>query len=309
MKLWYKLILPIIIVIATTVFIVIFIVIGSLKSAFFENDFQKMEELAVENTDRYLQKDYFVNPTSPEAQKQFYEFSEEIRDADIVRLTIWGKDQVILFSDLAPVIGYHSPDHFDLKRLFETGTSFFIEKSEDTNKPIQSDVGGFLDTYIPIRIGGEIQGALELHMVKAVIINPIQKSIRNIIYLLITSGVVSIIAISIVEQHFIIGPIFSLKKATEAVAREEFNYQINIHTGDELGVLASNFEQMRLKLKKLFGVLENKNIELTKNFETLTKQTDELGRMNKLMINRELKMVELKKEIEELKKTGGQNNI
>lgn len=256
MKLWYKLISPIIIVSAVVVIVVSFFIASALKNLFFKEDFEKMEELVFENAGHYLQKEYFIDYTNPEAQEQFSEFLEEIRDEDIARTTIWSKNQVILFSDLAPVIGFYSPDHRDLKRLFETGEAFFIEKSEDTNKPVQTIVGGFLDTYIPIFLDGEIQGAVELHMVKAVITEPIEDAIRNIIYILISSGIVMTTLILLIERQIIIKPIHSLDKAAEAISREDFDYPINKKSDDEIGDLVSHFQNMRVRLKSLVGNLE-----------------------------------------------------
>lgn len=211
MNLWYKISIPIVVITAVAIFVIAFVVVNNLKNAFFQEDFTRMQEEVTENIDRYLQIEYFQDPAGSEAQKQFNEFSKAVRDEDIARFTIWSKDRVILFSDLAPIIGYYSPDHPDLKRLFETGIPFFIKKSEDTNKPFQSAVGEFLDTYIPIQIDEEIQGAVELHMVQAVIVEPIEKQVRNIVYLLTAGGIVSLVAIFAVVRLVIIKPLKKLK--------------------------------------------------------------------------------------------------
>ena len=59
---------------------------------------------------------------------------------------------------------------------------------------------------------------------------------------------------------------------------------------------------MAAKLKESYSRLNEKVIERTKDLEVakteLKKNLDEVERMNKLMVFRELKMIELKKEIE-----------
>ena len=68
---------------------------------------------------------------------------------------------------------------------------------------------------------------------------------------------------------------------------------------DEIGQLAKSFNEMTVKLKQLYSSLEEKVQNKTKE---LNEKLDETEKLNKVMIDRELKMVELKKEIEELKK-------
>ncbi|MEK7558285.1 MAG: hypothetical protein AAB507_00460 [Patescibacteria group bacterium] len=74
---------------------------------------------------------------------------------------------------------------------------------------------------------------------------------------------------------------------------------------DEIQNLLREFDEMKKALEKAEFQLQKKSAELESANKTLINDAEELERMNKLMVGRELKMVELKKEIEELKKTGG----
>jgi methyl-accepting chemotaxis protein len=80
-------------------------------------------------------------------------------------------------------------------------------------------------------------------------------------------------------------------------------------SNDEIGVLAASFNEMaeglqvsRKNLKDLNNDLENKVTERT---EELSRTMVDLERMNKLMVGRELKMIEMKEEMKKLKEQSG----
>ena len=88
---------------------------------------------------------------------------------------------------------------------------------------------------------------------------------------------------------------------------------VAISSKDEIGELASEFNEMAKKLREFYGVLEQRVKERTVEAEEakkkleilnqeLQKKLEEFERMNKLMVGRELKMAEMKKEIVQLKK-------
>lgn len=106
-------------------------------------------------------------------------------------------------------------------------------------------------------------------------------------------------------------PIRAVTKAAEAVRSGNLDVQTNIKGKDEIGTLASIFDQMvvniknsRAELEKYSKTLEQQVAERTKQLEeskkTLEEKLVELERMNKLMVGREIKMTELKAQIDTL---------
>jgi methyl-accepting chemotaxis protein len=107
-------------------------------------------------------------------------------------------------------------------------------------------------------------------------------------------------------------PIRAVTKAAEDVRGGNMDAQTNIKGKDEIGTLASIFDQMVVNIKNSRAQLEqySKNLEtqvadrtrqLEDSKKTLEEKLDELSRMNNLMVGREIKMTELKTEIEKLK--------
>ncbi|KKS28538.1 MAG: hypothetical protein UU89_C0034G0007 [Parcubacteria group bacterium GW2011_GWC2_42_11] len=100
-------------------------------------------------------------------------------------------------------------------------------------------------------------------------------------------------------------PIIKLKDKAIDISRGNMKTVIDIKSKDEVGELAAAFNQMTCNLlqsqqeiKKHSHDLEQKVTERTME---LNKKLEEIEKMNSLVVNRELKMIELKKEVGELK--------
>ena len=119
--------------------------------------------------------------------------------------------------------------------------------------------------------------------------------------LTIAAGVV--LAISITR------PIVRLSQATEKIRKGELKVQVPVISRDEIGNLTETFNLTVVALDEAQGKLReySKNLEDTVAARTveLKDKVDELSRINRLMVDRELKMVELKKLISELEKKSG----
>jgi nitrate/nitrite-specific signal transduction histidine kinase len=90
--------------------------------------------------------------------------------------------------------------------------------------------------------------------------------------------------------------------AANEIGKGNLEVRIKSRGDDELGVLAVAFNDMSAKLKNSLEKLDLSKAELAQRADEVLKKNTELQRLNTFMIDRELKMVELKKEIEELRK-------
>lgn len=93
--------------------------------------------------------------------------------------------------------------------------------------------------------------------------------------------------------------ISNISAATIAVSEGNLSTRIPILSNDEIGKLAITFNSMTTKLQDTYKDLEKRVEDRTSELQIKLKEVEEI---NKLMVNRELKMAKLKEEIEELKK-------
>jgi methyl-accepting chemotaxis protein len=116
--------------------------------------------------------------------------------------------------------------------------------------------------------------------------------------------IVSIVIAILVARAFT-QPISTLTRAVELLSEGKFTDQY-LHSlqnkifPNEMTKLANAFNIMSSQIKSSYDTLEGKVSDRTSELE---KQKLELERVNKFMVDRELKMIEMKNEIEKLKKT------
>ncbi|MDO8429759.1 MAG: HAMP domain-containing protein [bacterium] len=111
-----------------------------------------------------------------------------------------------------------------------------------------------------------------------------------------------LVALLFFFNQFIAKPLIKLKEAATRIASLDFSSTttttITTGSGDEIGALGQAFNVMISKLKESYSGLEKQVQSRTAQLEEKMAESE---KMNDLMVGRELKMVELKKEIAELK--------
>lgn len=107
----------------------------------------------------------------------------------------------------------------------------------------------------------------------------------------------------------LIRPLKNLIKGTKEVAKGNLDYIIKIKAKDELGELTNNFNSMVQQIKQEKKVSEKVRVDLEGKTKELQQKVADLEKFHKLTIGRELKMVELKKQIKELKEKTKRENV
>lgn len=100
-------------------------------------------------------------------------------------------------------------------------------------------------------------------------------------------------------------PLAIFKKTAKEIIGGNLEAVVNIKDKDEIGEFASDFNMMTKTLRDSLQNTENKVIEktnaLNESKNVLEKALSDADRMNRLMVDRELEMINLKKQIAELK--------
>ncbi len=139
---------------------------------------------------------------------------------------------------------------------------------------------------------------------RAEVLAPIQKTF--IILFIITILVGCVVGLfGYFVGRTITAPIRQLREQISKIKTGNFDSKASVKTNDEFGEMANSFSDMALKLKEIYENLEEKVNQKTNELSTkvgeLVKKQADLERINKMMVDRELKMIELKKEIAKLK--------
>jgi adenylate cyclase len=128
-------------------------------------------------------------------------------------------------------------------------------------------------------------------------------SMWYMIYALIMVGILSLVFGIGFLEIYIVRPIKKLiTEVTKVETSGDLSSRISTQGKDEIASLASSINKMLDTLENSEVILREVNAVLGQKASELEKKTGELEKMNSFMIGRELKMAELKKEIEGLKK-------
>lgn len=122
-------------------------------------------------------------------------------------------------------------------------------------------------------------------------------------FLIVGVGIFLIIIVFFVTLFIVremLKPIIQLKLATNKIKDGEFDF-VKVSSNDEIGDLSNDFNEMVISMKKSKLDLEIANVVLEEKVEKRTQELQEkvaeLEKFNSLVIDRELKMIELKEKI------------
>lgn len=132
-------------------------------------------------------------------------------------------------------------------------------------------------------------------------------TIKRFFFLSLIVSVILILILTLIFVSQLVKPIKQLTKVAQSISAGNLKVRAEIASTDELGIMASAYNKMIDTVTKSHTELEKKVEErthgLTKATKDLIVANEDVQRMNKSMIGREQRMIELKDEIEKLKGT------
>ena len=210
----------------------------------------------------------------------------------------------------------------------------FQEDKLITKNVVMPDGSEAFNAITPIRVGGERVGVYDIKILLESEEKIIQQRQKEIIFTISSSIVAIILFLFLILTKVIIVPIEKVREGIKRISSGNLDWRLDIKRNDEIGILSQGFNQMADKLKELYYNLEKKIEERTKELEEaknileikvaartrelqelvkerekiieertkeLQRKIDELEKFHKLAVGRELKMIELKKELEKIK--------
>jgi len=251
-------------------------------------------------------------------------FDKVFRETDVVLVAVYTEDGTpLLINKKIP-----AEDSISTETIQRTIRSGNVVKTKSYT------AGGeeFYDFYAPIFFGEiitlegdqvkELGGFARVGLSLGSIINQVRRII--ILGMSITCALCVLgIFLSFVIANRLVRPIKALEQGAQAITKGDFDYRIKVKTGDEIEDLANAFNKMaqavgssRKVLEETKSILEVKVQARTEELQELadaledkvemrTKQlsqrVNELERFYRLTVGRELKMIDLKKELKAIR--------
>jgi len=171
----------------------------------------------------------------------------------------------------------------------------------------EADGTNALRVITPVHVSGQRVGIYNIRLALGPLEEVITKMQREFLLITLASILVVIGILSFSIKITVIDPVKKLLDGMEKIGGGELNYRVNIKRQDEIGDLFSSLNVMAEKLKDRTEALRAERGGLAEKVSQKTKELQEkvndLEKINRLTVDRELRMVELKKEINKLKQT------
>ena len=168
-----------------------------------------------------------------------------------------------------------------------------------------------LEAITPVHVGGQHVGTYDIRLSFSSLEKTISETQRQFLLGSIITVSVIISTLFLLIRITVINPIKELQKGMEIIGAGSLDQRIKIQRRDEIGELASGFNEMAKKLQERTEALRQEKVNLEKKVKQRTKEVEkskkelqerieQMEKFHKLAVDRELKMVELKKNIREL---------
>ncbi|MBI5134116.1 MAG: hypothetical protein HZA81_01900 [Candidatus Taylorbacteria bacterium] len=243
------------------------------------------------------------------------ETMKQIVGEDLAEAMIFGFDETVYYSADPEDLGKNAGD------LGRIDLSHFTGGSEEVVAHGVDAEGDYIASITPIySVAGKAPFLFVYVKIRTDFITEQKAVLRNIFFagFLVTAGVTTFILIFVL-QRILLSNVDKLRKAAGMVAKGSLGQDALDalpRAKNEFGLLSKSFEQMIIEMKRSREGLEEEVAKRTKELQSSQEEivlkydelkglNTELERVNKLMVGRELRMVELKNKIRELEEGSG----
>lgn len=335
-KIFGKIILPVsLVVLAGTV------VFPFLLSSFVRNDMiNRAKEVTVDSVSQqalhHLTRDDFDDPDHESRHDKYEDFFSVLKTKEIVDIKIFRRDGTVIYSEQAGLIGKNYADNANFQATMKGESPVEIKTKAELEAKYKKrglEYEQLMEVYAPIRFGdlnNGVDAVIEVYF-NMDFLNK-ETSVLNLYVYTISVLMFAFLFVVIMFTvgHFVKKPLSKFVKTAEDVSSGNLSARADIKINDEIGYLAGVFNSMmdgiektqkelELAKKSLTDVnvgLEEKvalrtaelkraneacEADVAAKTEELKKQVDELEKFREMSVGRELRMAEMKKEMDLLR--------
>lgn len=308
MKIRSAFIISLISVILLIVAIYLFVYIevsNTLKASLIARGRDSVASLTLIQVQAHISTDIFSEQDLGKTQETFKNFFPQIDTNEILRIKVWNKHAEIIAANDPTLVGKSFADNRLFQRAIKGEVVVEIKSPIAQENIREVGYGQLMAVYVPITAAsGEIVGIVETYTILDKLneqINIAQNQLleKFLIVTLLLLGLLS--GIFFFLYRSITRKINMLISHTKKIGEGNLYEKINVHSDDELSEMAIAINLMSDNLSTTLTSKTDLEQQIANRTAELQSKIDELARMNKLMVNHEIKMVELKKEIASLK--------
>lgn len=254
----------------------------------------------------HLPPEIFSELDLSKTQNTFDLFFKEINMMDkLLRIKVWDKNARIIASNDPDIVGMSFPDNKMFQKAIKSEVAVEIKAPVEPDNIKEKGYAQLMEVYVPITYDGdEVLGIVEVYVILDNLNKQISKAQSEILFKLIITLVILLVFVSgmfLLFYRSIIRKIHVLIEHTRLIGGGNLSEKIDITANDEISEIAVAINKMSDNLR--VSLISKNELEKQIKDRTLELQLkmDEVEKMNKLITDRELKMIELKKEIANLK--------
>ncbi|MDP1544627.1 MAG: ATP-binding protein [Anaerolineales bacterium] len=197
--------------------------------------------------------------------RRFLPYLKSVALADVA---LYGSDGRAIVTTL----GTGNPEALDIVSISEAEYQSILRTEEDfvTGENFELDKRAYTIGRAPLQVGNNRVGVFAVILPMDFVIQSGQES-RTTYVALFTALMIGVIVIGVyVVTRWVITPLFSLVRTSQAIAAGDLNRRTGIHNKDEIGKLAGTFDEMTSRLQDRTLELERTNAILQKIDRTKT---------------------------------------
>jgi signal transduction histidine kinase len=197
--------------------------------------------------------------------RRFLPYLKSVALADVA---LYGSDGRAIVTTL----GTGNPEALDIVSISEAEYQAILRTEEDfvTGENFELDKRAYTIGRAPLQVGNNRVGVFAVILPMDFVIQSGQES-RTTYVALFTALMIGVIVIGVyVVTRWVITPLFSLVRTSQAIAAGDLNRRTGIHNKDEIGKLAGTFDEMTSRLQDRTLELERTNAILQKIDRTKT---------------------------------------
>lgn len=286
---------------------VLFSVSDVLKKSLIERGQTEVAALINVQARNHLPDDLFSDPDLTKTQNTFTSFFKEVKTNDILRIKAWDRNARVIAANDTSLIGKSFPENEEFQEAIKGEVVSEIKEHLGAENIKEQGYEQLMEVYVPIFSsdgGAEVIGVIETYTILDSLNRQTADAQKN---LMVKIVVVSIPLILLLGGLFfklyrkVHNGITTLSGFAKVLGSGQLAEKLDMESQDELSEVAHAMNKMADELNKSLTTKNELEEQLKKRITEVQSKVDEVERMNKLMVNRELKMVELKKELATMK--------